>query len=216
MSARLRQPIIVFAIALLTAGATAGCDLQATEDGLADAVNDTVEAVTPVETATVPSGTVIHVRLDDRLDSGESTAGQEFSMTVSRAVTDQDRVLIPEGSMIFGVVESVEPAGRPEKSGRMELRVSDLDVRGETVGIDGTLRFEGEGSSREDLKEIGIGGAIGAAVGAILEGGKGAVIGGIAGAGGTFLATKGEQVELEPGTPLVVELKDDVAVPVSS
>lgn len=215
MSVRLPQPIIGLAIALVTVGATAGCDLQATEEGLADVANDTIEAVTPAETATVPAGTVIHVRLDDRLDSGESTAGEEFSMTVSHAVTDQDRVLIPEGSVIFGVVESVASAGRPEKSGRMELRVTNLDVRGETVGIDGTLRFQGEGSSREDLEKIGIGGAIGATVGAILKGGKGAVIGGIAGAGGTFLATKGGQVELEPGTPLVVELKNDVAVAVS-
>lgn len=203
-----RDSILLAATALLTFVAGSGCSLEAAEDAM--------EAVTPVETATVEAGTAVDVRLEDHLDSGESESGEEFRMSVARAVTDQDRVLIPEGARIEGVVEDVEPAGRPQKSGRLELRARRIEVRGETIPIDGTLRFEGEDSLEEDLEEIGLGGAIGAALGGILEGAKGAVIGGIAGAGGTFLATKGEQVELEAGTPMILELDSDISVPLSS
>lgn len=162
---------------------------------------------------TVPAGTVVRVRLQDRLDSGETPQGHRFTMTVASPVSVDGEVAIPSGSEVVGSVTAVESAGRPNKGGRLEVTTEQIRVRGEDVPLDATIRFEGDDSIREDLKEIGIGGGVGAVVGGLLEGGKGAIIGGIAGAGGTFLATKGEQVELDPGTELVIELDDAIEVP---
>lgn len=167
-----------------------------------------------VTTVVVPAGTEIPAELDTRLDSGENHPGDKFTLTVTRRVSVDGHTAIPAGATIHGTVTEVASAGRPQKSGRMEVRTNGIEVGGEYVPLDAVVRFEGEGSLKEDLGKIGIGAGVGAALGAIIEGDEGAVIGGIIGAGGTFLATKGEQVELEPGMPMEVELERRITVPV--
>ena len=73
--------------------------------------------------------------------------------------------------------------------------------------------MKGRGSAKSDLKKIGIGAGVGAVVGGLIGGGKGVAAGLAIGGGGTFLATMGEQVNLEPETALVVELSRSVTVP---
>lgn len=168
------------------------------------------------ETVALPWDTVIRARLEDHLDSGESHVGQSFTMSVTEPVAQADRVVVPAGTVIRGEVASVQSAGRPQSGGRLVLRPVALVMGGEEIPIDATLTgvpVQGRGSHEEDLKEIGIGAGVGAVIGGLLEGGKGAVGGAIAGAGGTFLATKGEQIELPPGTPVVIELDQEVRVP---
>lgn len=228
----MKRRLAVFAILLLATVVAAACANDSNRDAAANgtradadngepdtvgeavgnAIDDTVDALRGAETVVVPAGTVIQTELRDRLDSGESQRGDAFTLRVVNPVLIGDDVVVPAGSLISGTVTAVESAGRPQKGGRIDLRADQLDVNGEAVPIDATIRFEGEGSVEEDLKEIGILGAVGAAVGGILDGAKGAVIGGIVGAGGTFLATKGEQVELGPGTRMVVELDGDASV----
>lgn len=167
--------------------------------------------------AVLPSGTTIHVRLDDALDSGEAEVGDEFSLTVSRAITTDVGEVIPVGTRIRGKVTEVVRAARPQRAGKLVLEPVSLSVRGETITIDGRItadeaQLEGEGSVKEDLKTIGIGAGIGAAIGGILKGGKGALAGLIIGGGGTFLGTKGEQVKLPVETPLLVELEESLSV----
>ena len=72
--------------------------------------------------------------------------------------------------------------------------------------------FEGEGSLEEDLKEVAIAAGIGALIGGLTKGKGGALAGVLIGGGGTFLATKGEQVELEEETPLLIQIRDDVTI----
>lgn len=169
---------------------------------------------------TVPADTRIHVRLNDYLDSGQSRVGQRFTMTVAEAVAVGNTVVIPRGATVTGTVVEVESAQRPQKGGKLVLRPDALSLDGETVLLQGTITgegqsLEGEGSIKEDLKEIGIAAGIGAALGGILKGGKGALAGVLIGGGGAFLGTKGEQVKLRPETRLVIELSQSVSVPVS-
>lgn len=187
------------------------------EGGILDTVED---AVTGRDLA-VPSGTRIHVRLNNSLDSGENRAGDTFSMTVSEAVQVDGETAIPSGAVIFGTVTEVQEAKRPQKGGKLVLSADRIRVRGEEIPIDARItasgeELEGEGSLKEDLKEIAIGAGAGAALGGLLKGGKGALAGVIIGGAGTFLATKGEQIELPPETPLIIELRDSIEVPAAS
>jgi len=54
---------------------------------------------------------------------------------------------------------------------------------------------------------------VGAAIGGIIKGTKGAIAGLIIGGAGTFLATEGDDVELPTGTPLLIEVLRDIEVP---
>src|SRR5690606_35013231 len=171
-----------------------------------------------VEPAYLPADTRIHVFLADTLSSRDSQQGQRVEMTVAETVAVDNRVAIPRGTRITGVVEEVESAQRPQKGGKLVLKPETLYLSGRSVPLVGNItaegeELEGEGSLREDLKRIGIGAGIGAVVGGLIKGGKGALIGVLIGGGGTFLGTKGEQVELKPETRLIVELTESANIP---
>ena len=53
---------------------------------------------------------------------------------------------------------------------------------------------------------------LGGLVGGLLGGKKGVLVGVLAGGGGTFVATKGEEIELPRDTPLDLELRRDLTI----
>lgn len=164
----------------------------------------------------VPAGTRIDAQLNDYLDSGENQRMDRFSMTVSEPVIVGNGVVVPRGTLIGGHVASVESAQRPNKGGRLVLKADSMEVNGQRIEFQGIVTAEagqeGDPSIKEDLKEIAIGAGIGGLVGGLIGGGKGVLAGILIGGGGTFVATKGEQIELPPGAPLIVELSEDVRV----
>jgi hypothetical protein len=166
----------------------------------------------------VPAGTRIHTRLNDRLSSDRSSAGDRFTMTVGEAVAVGDTVVVPRGAVVSGTVAEVEPAERPQKGGRLLLRPVSMRVHGESYALAGEITaegesLEGEGSLREDLGRIGLGAGVGGVVGGIVGGRRGALIGVIVGGGGTFLGTRGEQVELPVETRLIVQVAEGFSLP---
>lgn len=171
------------------------------------------------EPSYLPAETRIHVFLEDRLSSADSQQGERFEMTVAEAVVADNRVVIPRGARITGIVQEVEPAERPQKGGKLVLQPETLHTAsGQSLSLQGNItaegeEIEGEGSFREDLKRIGIGAGVGAVLGGLIKGGKGALVGILIGGGGTFLGTKGQQVELKPETRLIVELSEPVNIP---
>ena len=167
----------------------------------------------------IPSGTRIQVILDDALSSKNASQGDGFAMTTVRDVFVGGVVAIPARTRVWGEVREVERAQRPQKGGKLVLGARTLALQDESVRISGTVTtgndkdMKGRGSAKSDLKKIGIGAGVGAVVGGLIGGGKGVAAGLAIGGGGTFLATKGEQVNLEPETALVVELSRSVTVP---
>jgi hypothetical protein len=198
-----------------------------TETGTVDkvTVEDNPWQVTATEEAVernegiieIASGTQVTVKLNDYLDSGENEEGDTFSMTVAEAVVVGDEVAIPVGTRIRGHVASVESAQRPNKGGRLVLKADAMDVDGEQVEFEAVVTApagdEGDSSVEEDIKEIAGGAGLGGLVGGLIGGGKGVLAGVLIGAGGMFLATKGEQIELPPDTQLIVEFRESVRVP---
>ena len=120
---------------------------------------------------------------------------------------DRERLLIPAGSVLRGVVSSVNKAGRIERQGKMTLAFDRITVNGRdyTVRATVTEALESEGI-RGEAGKIGAGAGVGAIIGGILGGVKGALTGILIGAGGTIAATEGTDVELPAGTVLRVRL----------
>jgi hypothetical protein len=155
----------------------------------------------------VPVGTEFDVRLGSTLSSDTATVEQRFEATTMVDLREGDRVLVPAGSTMRGVISSVTKAGRLERKGSLTLAFDQITVRGKDRPIRATVTqaLESEGVRGEAAK-IGTGAGVGAIIGGILGGFKGAIAGILIGGGGTIAATEGKDVELPVGTVLRVRL----------
>jgi hypothetical protein len=156
------------------------------------------------EDADIPVGTEIDVRLQQPLSSKTAQVEDRFVATTMVDVRDdRDRVLIPAGSALRGVVSSVDKAGRIERQGKMTLAFDQITVKGRDYPFRATVTqaLESEGI-RGEAGKIGAGAGVGAIIGGILGGFKGAMAGILIGGGGTIAATEGTDVELPAGTVL--------------
>lgn len=170
---------------------------------------------------TVERGTDIPVELNQQLSSETTRAGEQFTLSVVDDIGVDGRVAVPRGSLVEGEVVEVQDARRARRPGKLVLRAGAIRIRGDSMPLDAAItadgkKVKGEGDltdfDRDDLKNVGIGAAIGAAVGALIEGREGALAGVLIGGGGVFLARRGEEVTLPSGTPLLVELANDLAI----
>lgn len=159
----------------------------------------------------VPAGTAIQVSLDDPVSSQTARVEDVVSCRVVRDVFVGERVAIPEGTGIRGVVRDVEPARRPSKAGRLEIEFDALFLDGERHALVARIAELEEGSGA--AKKAGIGAAVGAVVGGILGGKDGAIAGVLIGGGGAVAGTSGEDVELPAGSVLTIRLERALELP---
>jgi len=173
-------------------------------------------------------GSILHVRLLERLSTATSEKGETFTTRVAYDVLQDGKVLIPAGSEIDGhLVE----ASRGGFGGHGTLR-----LRPETVilpdgshyqlhaavtpsaGSRARVGSEGEILPNSRIKRDGIeyGGAVGAgaATGALMAGPVGALTGGLIGAGvvTAHLLISHPQATLEPGTNLMFTLTETLSM----
>ena len=160
----------------------------------------------------IPEGTELDVRLEQALSSETATLEQRFEATTAADIYQNDRVLIPAGSRVRGVVSSVDRASRTDRRGSMTLAFDQITVNGRTYDMRGTVTQVLEGDKSDEVAKIGGGGAVGAIIGGILGGVKGAILGAVIGAGGTIAATEGSDVELDAGTIVRVRLDAPLVV----
>lgn len=165
------------------------------------------------ERGVVPVGQEMDVRLQTMLSSKTATPEQRFEATTAVDLMQGDAVLIPAGSTVRGVVSSVEPAGRVDRSGRLTLAFDQITVNGREYPIRGmaTQIFE-SGGIQEEARTVGTAGAVGAIVGGLIGGLKGALIGAAVGSGGVIAATEGTDVELQPGTIVRIRLDQPLRI----
>jgi hypothetical protein len=190
----------------------AGCATMNNDPGTSGPVGTTGSVSDPTQVNTsregvVPVGQLIDVRLQDALSSATATAEQRFEATTAADLMQGDRVLIPAGSQVRGVVSSVDSAGRVDRTGRLTLAFDQIDVNGREhpMRAHATEVFESRGILDEG-KTVGTAGAVGAIVGGIIGGLKGALIGAVVGSGGVIAATEGKDIELPPGTIIRLRL----------
>jgi len=156
----------------------------------------------------VPVGTEFDVRLQTLLSSKTAQVEDRFEATTMVDLLDErGRVLVPSGSVMRGVVSSVNKATRMDRKGSLTVAFDQVTINGRAHPMRATVTqaLESEGIKGEAGK-IGIGAGAGAILGAILGGAKGALAGILIGGGGTIAATEGKDVELPVGTTLRVRL----------
>ena len=170
--------------------------------------------------ATIPSGTILTVRLLDTLNTDRNQAGDRFRASLDGPIVVDGNVVVPRGTTVEGRLVEAQQAGRVKGVAEMTLGLSQLRMPGgETVALEtGFVRREGGTSTGEDAAKVGTGAAIGAVIGAIGGGGKGAAIGAATGAGaGTagVLLTRGKPLILSQETVLSFPLNAPVTMEIT-
>jgi hypothetical protein len=156
-------------------------------------------------------GTEFDVRLQKPLSSETAQVEDRVEATTLVDYRDGDRVVVPAGSLMRGVVSSVTRAGRIERKGSLTVVFDQLTVGGRNYPIRGTVTqaIESEGIKGEAAK-IGTGAGVGAIIGGILGGVRGALAGILIGGGGTIAATEGTDAKLESGAILRVRMDTEL------
>jgi hypothetical protein len=161
----------------------------------------------------VPVGTEVDVRLQNSLNSGTAQVEDRFEGTTNADVIVDGRVAIPAGSVVRGVVTSVEPGTRTNRTSKMTVSFDQVTIDGRSYPIRGTVTqaIEGEGI-RGEAGRTAAGAGVGAIIGGILGGFRGALAGILIGGGGTIAATEGKEVELPQGSILRIRLDSPVQI----
>jgi hypothetical protein len=161
----------------------------------------------------IPVGQEIDVRLQTELSSDNAQVEDRFEATTVVDLFEGNRVLIPAGSVMRGIVSSVDRASRTDRKGSLTVSFDQVTVNGRNYPMRGTVTeaLESEGI-RDEVGRIGAGSAVGAIIGGIIGGVKGALIGVLVGAGGTIAATEGKDVTLPAGSILRVRLDTPPAI----
>jgi hypothetical protein len=155
----------------------------------------------------IPAGQEMDVRIQSELTSDTAQVEDRFEATTVVDLYDGGRVLIPAGSVMRGLVTSVNRASRTDRKGSLTVNFNQITVEGRNYAMRGTVTEAIESSGiKGEVGRIGAGSAVGAIIGGIVGGVKGALIGVLIGGGGTMVATEGKDVTLPAGTLLRVRM----------
>ena len=188
-------------------------------------------ALRPVRSKTVlPAGTEFGVELLDTLSTQFNEKGDTFRARVFRDVQLHQRIVIPEGTQLYGRITHLKRAGRIRGRAQMSLRFDELRfLDGRNIGFEATLvgidqrsneklkdeegTIEASATKGEDLGKIGKTSAVGALIGVMTGGKTGSGVGALGGAAvglGRVLLTRGKNAQLETRTRLRIRLTEDL------
>lgn len=170
----------------------------------------------PAPGVTVPAGTGVKVAVAAKISSETAQPGDTWTGTVQEPVVVGDRIAIPAGSQVTGVVSGVVPAAKGSRA-VLVLAVKSVEVNGKSRALSAGTDSIIAGSTRaRNLGAIAGGAAAGALIGKAVGGSnKGALIGGLIGgatATGAVAASKGYQAEVKEGAEMVFTVNDAVVM----
>jgi hypothetical protein len=138
----------------------------------------------------VPSGTVLTIRLNQRVSVKTSRAGDLFTGKIATPISENGRVVIPPGSSVAGVVLYARKRGHFKGESVLRLTLSGLNINGQHYQITtASLTRTKKGKGKRSAALIGGGSGLGALIGGVATGGTGLIFGALAGGGaGTVTA----------------------------
>ncbi|WP_176441651.1 BON domain-containing protein [Granulicella rosea] len=165
---------------------------------------------------TVPTGTMIRIRVNQPLSSNHSKPGMVFDGVVANDVIAGGAVAIPRGATVQGKVVDAKASGALKGRGELSLQITQVMMGGKVYPINSTLwAHNGSDKTIETVNKTAGFGAIGALLGAAAGGGVGAAVGGGIGAAaglGSSATSGGGQVFVPSEGIITFNLAQEVAV----
>jgi len=178
----------------------------------------TTSPVRPADARTLPAGAHLVATLDQTLGTKVSRAGDTFTATVTEALVAQNgAVAVPAGAKIEGRVTALDDSDNATEPALIRLAFDRLRFGGRTYPLSGTIVEShpvqtSDQSSGDRTRQIVIGGAVGAALGAILGDRdlKNIVVGGALGAAAGSIISLGTEVNaaLPAGSRMTVQVTE--------
>jgi hypothetical protein len=166
---------------------------------------------------TIPAGTQLTIRIDQRISAKSSHAGDKFTGEVVDPIQASDgSSVVPKGAPVGGVVAVSHKRGHFKGSSLLELRLTFLTLNGTQYPL--TTRDLAErkkGKGKRSAAMIGGGAGLGMLVGGIATGGVGLVVGGLVGGGaGTAAAgmTGNRDLDIPAESIVHFSLAEDLVV----
>jgi outer membrane lipoprotein SlyB len=164
---------------------------------------------------TVPSGTMINVRLSEGIDVDASRTGQTFKAIVDDPVIVNGNIVIPRGAKAVLQAANVQQSGNMKGSDKITLKMNSIAFGGMVYEVASQyIETKGKGEGKRTARKIGGGAGLGAIIGGIAGGGEGAAIGAAVGGvtGGAVAAGGEEHLKLAAETRLQFQLSAAVNV----
>lgn len=222
---------LLFTLALLPLAARPVHSQTTGSSAAAPATGTPPARVTATDQVIVPVNTTIPLELRNTLTSRTAYAGQAVYCTTIYPITVNNRIVIPVGSYVKGLITRVMRPGRVKGKAQIGLRFEEITLpSGVTKPLRATLsgfggngkegfspkegKIQGESSKGKDAEIVAITAAEGAGIGSVAgisggHSGVGAGVGGTAGALGGLvyvLATRGKELVIAQGTNFELEL----------
>ncbi len=171
----------------------------------------------PPPTVTIPAGTDLAVRIDQRISVKTSHVGDKFTGELVNPVVGADgKMLVPKLSPVGGVVDAAKKRGHFKGASDLELRLTSLTLNGTEYPLETRdLAQHKKGKGKRSAAMIGGGTGLGMLIGGLAGGGKGMLIGGLAGGGaGTAAAglTGNKDLDLPAESVVHFKLAQDLVV----
>ena len=172
--------------------------------------------VIPVN-ATIPAGTTLAIRINQRISVKNNRAGDAFTgEIVDPVLAGDNNVLVPKGALVDGVIDVAHRRGHFKGRSLLELRLTSLTVGGTRYPLETRdVARSKKGKGKRSAGLIGGGAGLGMLVGGLASGGTGLLVGGLVGGGaGTAAAglTGNRDVGIEAGSVVHFKLADDLIV----
>lgn len=152
------------------------------------------------DTITLAEGTVISVRIADKINSSHNQAGDIFIGTVDPSVLVDSRVVIPRGTEAHLLMVEDKKGGRLHGNAEVEVELISLVIDGKKIDADSDVVKKNKGALSTKATAVIKPGAVGAAEVAVSVNPIGAVaLGGIA-------VLKAAKVEMKPGSRIAFTL----------
>jgi hypothetical protein len=202
------------AITTTVTPAAAGAPVPASSGPTVSAVPQPPPAPVSVN---IPAGTMLTIRVDQRISVKSSRAGDTFTGEIVDPVLAGDNsVLVPKGALVGGVVDVSHRRGHFKGRSLLELQLTSLTLNGTQYPL--TTRDVArskKGKGRRSAALIGGGSGLGMLVGGVASGGVGLVVGGLVGGGaGTAAAglTGNRDIDIPAESIVRFKLSEDLVV----
>jgi hypothetical protein len=171
------------------------------------------------KTVTLPSGTVIPIRMTDTLDSATTQSNAVFHGSLAGDLIVDGMVVAKSGAAVTGRVITAKDATHFSGSSELSIELTRIDTVDHPVDVvTDAFTKQGNGRGKNTAVKTGGGAAVGAILGGLLGGGKGAAIGAVTGGGvgaGVNGVTRGQQVQIPTETLVSFHLQSPISVTTS-
>jgi hypothetical protein len=153
-------------------------------------------------TVTIPQGTSLAIRVNEKISTDHNYSGDTFRATLDAPLVVDGFIIADRGAKVLGKVVKAQKPGKFEGAAELSLALTEISTTdGQKLHVETNQSLrKGPSNTTQEAEKMGGGAALGAIIGAIAGGGRGAAIG--AGAGG---AAGTGAVLLGHGKPAVIE-----------